>query len=1192
MIERTLAWCLENRFLTLTFFVAVAVVGIWAVATVPVDAIPDLTDVQVILMAEWPGQNPQVIEDQITYRLSTAMLNVARVKDVRGYSFFGVSFVYVIFEDGTDIYWARSRVLEYLPSVQLPEGPRVRLGPDATGLGWVYMYTLEDPTGRYDLGELRAIQDWYVAPLLQSVEGVSEVASVGGAVRRYEIVVDPQRLLALGVDVPQIAAAVSRANRDVGGMAVEIAEREYMVRGRGYLRSIRDIENVVLRADEGTPLRVGDVAQVTLAPDAVRGLADRDGRGEVVAGIVVMRYGENARQTIDKVKEAMERVVKPGLPEGVVVRAAYDRSPLIDRAIGTLIHAIAQELIVIAIVCFVFLLHVRSAFVAFVTLPMGALVTFVCMKLLGINANIMSLAGIAIAFGTMVDASIVMVENVHKHIERGEAANRREMVLLACKEVGPGLFFSLLVVTISNLPIFALQDQAGRLFIPLAWTNTLAMAAACLLSITLIPPLLWYFVRGRIRGESENPLSRGMIAAYGPVVRFVIRRPWIVVASALLLIGLAMAPANRLGSEFMPPLEEGDLLYMPTSVPGLGPTEARRALRMQDAVLAIFPEVANVLGKIGRSTTATDTAPLEMVETTAMLHDESTWPRRAIPKGWIARWVARRDRDLADAVEGMTRAKVNDRIRSELGLALLRERSAARNSEEDRLFEEARVSLQARLLDAIRPSIGAWLREALETDIAAMRRARGVETPAETVQAWLRDDPPGEPPLARVTFEEMTREEMQRAISQPGMPNWFLMPIQTRIGMITTGMRGYLGLKVFGSDYERLEKFAVDIEGVLADEVQGTVAALADRVATGGYYLDVDIDREACARYGIQVDDVQTIVMTAIGGMAVTETVEGRYRFPVAVRYPRELRDDPERLARVLVRAPGGPSGGGMAGMGGIEPSDSSPAVVTLGQLARFELVRGPMMIRSENNLLVIYLPIEFEGVSLGGYVDRARRAVERAEKEGRLRIPPGYTIKWSGQYEIMQSTNQRLLLILPLTLGAIFLVLFMYFRRLGNTLIVLLGTLLFAPVGAVWLTHLLDYHISAAWWLGIILLLGLAAETGVIMLVYIENAVQDRIRKHGRLTRALLAEAIEEGAIQRVRPKVMTVVTDAIGIAPLLFAVGAGAATLQRMAAPLVGGIVSSMVLTLVVIPAVYRIVYGWGLPADDEKSFEERNP
>ncbi len=1181
MIRAVIEACLEHRIFTILVVAAICGVGVWAVATIPVDAIPDLSDVQVIIVAEWPGQNPQVMEDQVTYRISSAMLNVAQVKDVRAQSYFGVSFVYVIFEDGTDIYWARSRVLEYLQGVPLPEGPKVRIGPDASGLGWVYMYTLEDTERKYDLGELRAIHDWYVANVLRSVDGVAEVAVVGGAQRRYEVVADPERMLALKVSVPELGEAIRNANRDVGGMSVEIAEREYMVRGRGYVRSTKDLEDIVIRSSGGTPVRVRDMAQVLIGPDSERGVADRNGRGETVAGIVVARHGANARRVIEGVQEAMEKQVKPGLPKGVILRTAYDRTPLIRRAIGTLSEATFQALGMILLVCIVFLLHARSAVVAFLTLPTGALVTFIAMRLVGIPMNIMTIAGITIAFGTMVDASICMVENAHRRL--GEGIDRATAIREACVEVGPGLFASLLVVTFSNLPLFALEEQAGRMFKPLALTNTIAMAASCVLSVTLIPALVSLLVRGRILSEAENPLSRLMIRLYAPVVRWSSKARWAVTLGAVAVSVLMLAPWRHLGNEFMPPLEEGDLLYMPTSVPGLGIGEARRALQTQDRILITFPEVKGVLGKIGRSSSATDPAPLEMVETTAQLYDEESWPVRSIPKGWIERRAramlagAGLDASLSGPVESMTRADVNDWIRERLA----RERwSVADSPGGEERWEEVRLALEPQTLRAMAPTIASKVDELLVRDALSMLTAKGQVPPAERealrtrLARWLGSHPAGPAPLRRVTFEELTREEMQRAISQPGMPNWFLMPIQTRIGMITTGMRGYLGLKVFGTNYERVEKLAVDLERVLTQEVAGTVSAVAERAATGGTYLDVKIDRAACARYGVSIGEVEMVIQTAIGGMPVTETVEARYRFPVSVRYPRERRDDVEKLKRILVRIPGSGRSAGPMGT-----ATALPDVVTLGQLASFEITRGPMVVKSDNNLLVVYLPVEFEGVSLGEYVDRAQKAIEKAGREGRLEIPPGYTTKWSGQYEIMERTNRRLLLILPVTLVIITVVLFLHFRRMSQTLIVLGGTLLFAPAGAIWLTYLLGYNVSTAWWLGMILLLGVAAETGVIMLVYIDNAYEDLLKKHGRMTKKLLAQAIEDGATHRVRPKVMTVAVNLFGLAPLLWATGAGAATVQRMAAPQLGGMATSLLLTLVVIPALYRIVRGWGL-------------
>ncbi len=1188
MIERIIRGCLEHRILTLLVVAGICAAGAVALAIMPIDAIPDLSDVQVIIVTEWEGQNPRVIEDQVTYPISTAMLNVASVRDVRAQSYFGVSFVYVIFDDGTDIYWARSRVQEYLSGIQLPQGPQVRIGPDASGLGWVYMYTLEDTERKYDLGELRALQDWYVANVLRGVEGVAEVASVGGARRRYEVIADPERMLAYRVSVPDLATAIRTANRDVGGMSVEIAEHDFMVRGRGYIRAAKDIEDIVVRAQEGTPVRVRDVADVVIGPSPERGIAERNGTGEVVAGIVVVRQGANARDLIARVKATMEKEVKPGLPAGVVVREAYDRTPLISRAVATLTEATLQAFLIIFLVCFVFLLHARSAIVAFITLPTGALATFIVMWALGIPTNIMTIAGITIAFGAMVDASICMVDNAHRHIARG--VDRHKAVYDACMEVGPGLFTSLLVATITNLPLFALEDQEGRMFKPLAWTNMIAEGAACVLSVTLIPPLVYYFVRGRIIPEEANPVSRLMLRLYGPVVQWSLRSRWLVSGAAAVITLFALAPWWHLGREFMPPLEEGDLLYMPTTVPGLGIGEARRALQTQDAVLATFPEVKNVLGKIGRSTSATDPAPLDMVETTTMLHDETSWPARSLPKGWVEARARRAlenlklDAAIAPAVEGMTRAEINDSIRRQLQLATQRERAGLSES----YFEEIRFSLQAQILRATEPAIARELDDVLTRDILSMLTAKG-QVPAgerpsieQRVRDWLTAHPPGRVPLRPLTFEELTREEMARAIKQPGMPNWFLMPIVTRIGMITTGMRGYLGLKVFGTDFERVEKLAIDLERLLNAEVPNTVSAVAERPATGGYYLDVVIDRIACARYGISVEEVQMVVETAIGGMAVTQTVEGRYRFAVAVRYPRERRDDPEQLKRILVRLPGA-AGAAMDGMA--SAGVALPDVVTLGQLAAFEMTRGPMVIKSDNNMLVVYLPIQFEAVSLGEYVARAQQVIDGAIRDARLEVPSGYTMKWSGQYEMMEKANRRLLIIVPLTVLLTLLILYLHFRRMAQTLIIM-GTLLFAAVGAVWLTYLLDYNISTAWWLGFLLLLGVAGETGVIMLVYLENAYNDFEKRYGRMTRSLLDRAIAEGATRRVRPKVMTVAVDIFGLAPMLWAVGAGAATLQRMAAPLVGGMITSLLLTLVVIPAVYRIVRGWKLPEGDENA------
>lgn len=1207
MISRLIVWCLGNRFLVLAAMAFLAVAGIWGLATIPVDAVPDLSDVQVIVVTEWEGQNPQIVEDQVTYPLTVAMQRVAGVRDVRGFSYFGISFVYLIFEDRTDLYWARERVLEYLTEVtpKLPRGAQPRLGPDATGLGWIYMYTLEDTRGRFDLGELRAIHDWNVSFVLRSVRGVAEVAVFGGAPRRYEILPDPFRLQALGLTVPDLASAVERANSDSGGMLVEAADREYMIQGRGYLRSAKDIEDVILYSTKRrTPVRVKDVAEVTIAPETVRGISDKDGLGEAIAGIVVMRQDENALEVIRNVRHAIEHEIH--LPEGVVLRTAHDRSALIERAMGTLKSALITELGMLAIVIFVFLVHVRSCLVAFITLPMGALAAFLVMKLLGINANIMSLSGIALAFGAMVDASIALVENTHRHMERGETGSRMEVLSRACVEVGPGLFFSLLVVTVGFLPIFALEGQAGRLFKPLAFTKTFAMAAASILSITLIPPLIWFFVRGKFVSEEKNLFTLVLLRLYAPVVRWVMAHPWRTVTAALVVILATVGPFLKLLErwEFMPPLEEGDLLWMPTSPsPGLGVAEGRRALQVHDRLLKTFPEVQSVLGKMGRSSTATDPAPLDMMETNARLYDEFSWPKRAVRKGWIAARVGEAARAVdssldAQSFEETIRPEVNERIRLTLLAALEKERLAFRRPdspalpglllpEEQEEYEKHRFSLQHEILEDLAPRIAQWI----DAEILDHARSSPAAGEVENLRKWLKAS--GKTvPLERVTFEEMTRQEMGRTIQMPGLPNWPLMPIQTRIGMLTTGMRGYLGLKVYGADYERVEKLSTDLEQILLREVEGTRAAVAERAATGGTYLDIVIDRDACARYGVNVQDVQTIVMLAMGGMRVTETVEGRSRFAVVVRYPRELRDDPERLKRVLVPIPSDRMNGmaSMSGMGGMRgaavvagDAAARPSVVTLGQLAKIEIRPGPMAIKSENNRLVVFLPVEFAGMSPSEYVRKAQKAIDKAVQEERLEMPAGYALRWSGQYELIERTGRRLQLIVPLTLGLIFLVLFLHFRRFSNTLIVMGATLFFAPLGGVWLLHLLGHNLSVATIVGFIALMGIAAETGIIMLVYIDNAVEERLQKHGRMTRALLDEAIREGSLARVRPKVMTVLNDVFGLTPLLWATGAGAATLQRMTAPLVGGIVSSMILTLVVIPAVYKIVHGARLPRSE---------
>ncbi len=962
-ISRLIGWCIDNRFLVLVVTGLIAAAGIWATTTIPIDAIPDLSDVQVIIYTPWQGRDPQTIEDQVTYPLATTMLSVPGVDDVRGYSFFGFSFVYVIFEDGTDIYWARSRVLEYLNQVkdQLPEDTTPTLGPDATGLGWVYIYTLEDTENRYDEGELRALQDWYVRYQLTEVKGVAEVATVGGAVRQYQVTVDPRKLLLYQIPLEKVIASIKDSNNDVGGRVVELSETEHMVRGRGYIQSPEDLEEVVLSATEdGTPVLLRDVGQVQIGPDIKRGLAEKNGTGEVVAGIVVMRFGENALKTIDAVK-AKIRQIEPGLPPGVVIRSAYDRSALIRRSIETLEHTLAEELGITTVVCLVFLLHVQSTLVAAVVLPLGILVTFLLMRFLGINANIMSLAGIAVAIGAMVDAAVVLVENVHKHKERaGPETDHWELVKRASQEVGSGLFHSLLVITVSFLPVFALQGQAGRLFKPLAFTKTFAMASSAFIAVTVIPILMGLFIRGKIQPEEKNPVSRFSNWLYMPFIRFALKHKFFSMLVAFSLLGLTWVPWTKIGSEFMPPLREGDILYMPTTVPGLSVTEARRTLQIQDQLLKQFPEVRTVLGKVGRSTTPTDPAPLSMVETHVSLRPEEDWPRRLIAKGYLRGLGLRMLSDLrkggflADSADSLdpqtiaeqagekTRWERNQQTREELMLALQesmprmrqsfeahREQARKRGDSLPSRFDEqdleerwaveilrhAMNGIAARIPDRITRQLPEDLVEVLASQ-GGVEASRQEAASAFLIGRWRGRIRPEDVPLVRTTFDELTKFEMQRTISIPGMPNWWLQPIETRIGMLTTGMRGVLGLKLYGTDLPTLERLGLRLEEVLR-EVPGTISVVAER-AMGGHYLDIDIDRAECARYGLKVGDVQRMIETAIGGKNIATSVEGRYRFPINVRYPTELRDDPEKLqAHPGRHAPGNADSSGPGGDAG-----------------------------------------------------------------------------------------------------------------------------------------------------------------------------------------------------------------------------------------------------------------------------------
>ncbi len=1016
-----------------TLFIVVA--GVYAIVKTPIDALPDLSDVQVIVYTEYPGQAPQVVEDQVTFPLTAAMLSVPKSRVVRGFSFFGASFVYVIFEDGTDIYWARSRVLEYLnfASSRMPKGVTPSLGPDATGVGWVYQYVVlaKDKS----LAELRTLQDWYLRYQLTKAKGVAEVASIGGFVQTYQVTVDPVKLRSYGIPLNKVTQVIRDSNRDVGGRVIEMAETEYMVRGKGYLRGKGDIEMLVVKSVGGTPVLIRDIARVELAPDERRGLTELNGDGEVVSGIAMARYGENALEVIHNLKAKIAEI-SPGLPEGVSIEAVYDRSDLIYRAIETLKDTLIKESIIVALVCVVFLLHVRSALVAILMLPVGLLIAFIAMRLLGMNSNLMSLGGIAIAIGVMIDAAIVMIENAHKHLERLKPEeSRAEAMIAACKEVGPALFFSLLIVTVSFLPVFMLEAQEGRLFSPLAYTKTFAMAGAALLSVTLVPVLMMLFIRGKIMPEAKNPVSRFLIWIYRPIIKGVMRWKKLTIALALVAMIGSIYPASKLGSEFMPMLNEGSLLYMPSSLPGMSITKAAELMQTQNKIIKSFPEVVSVWGKVGRANTATDPAPTEMFETVINLKPESEW--RA----------------------GMTMDKL----------------------------------------------------------IA----------------------------------------ELDQALQFPGVSNAWTMPIKARIDMLSTGIRTPIGIKVFGKDLGKMETLAKQIEAVVK-QVPGTTSAFAERL-TGGFYLDIVPDRVQLARYGLSVGEVQDVIGTALGGEMVTTTVEGRERFGVTVRYPRELRSDPELIAReVLVPTMDG-------------------AMIPLGQLARIEITKGAPGIRTENALLSAYIYVDIRGRDIGGYVAEARKAVHE-----QVKFPPGYYATWSGQFEYMERAIAKMKVVVPVTLLIIFLLLYLNFKRLTETLIVMLSVP-FALVGGVWLMWILGYNLSVAVAVGFIAMAGVAAQTGVVMLIYLDQAwekVKAKCREAGRTPHASdLYEAVMEGAVERVRPKMMTVVTIMAALLPILWSTGTGSEVMSRIAAPMVGGMISSTVLTLAVIPALYVLVKQWQL-------------
>ncbi|WP_226703383.1 efflux RND transporter permease subunit [Microbulbifer elongatus] len=1040
MIARIIHWSLHNRALVLIGAVVLTLAGLYSLRNTPVDALPDLSDVQVIVKTSYPGQAPQVVEDQVTYPLTTAMLSVPGAHTVRGYSFFGDSYVYVIFDDDVDLYWARSRVLEYLSQVapRLPSAARSELGPDATGVGWIYSYTLVDPTGKHDLAQLRSLQDWFLKYELQTLPGVSEVATVGGMVKQYQVQVDPLRLRAYDLTLAQVQAAIERGNRESGASVVEMAEAEYMVRASGYIQSVEDLRQLPLLVNAaGTPLLLRDVADVHLGPQMRRGLSELDGEGEAVGGVIVMRFGENARAVIDRVRERLQELQR-SLPAGVEIVPTYDRSELIDSAVDNLWHKLLQEFIVVALVCALFLYHLRSSLVIAISLPLGIIGAFIVMRLQGINANIMSLGGIAIAIGAMVDGAIVMIENLHKHMERTPLTeeNRWKIVGEAASEVGPPLFFSLLIITLSFLPVFALEGQEGRLFAPLAYTKTYAMAVAAGLAITLVPVLMGYLVRGEVKPEQANPINRAFTAAYRPALELAIRHPLLVVITALLLLASSLYPLSRTGSEFMPPLDEGDLMYMPSTHPGISIGKARELLQQTDKMIMQVPEVAQVWGKMGRAETATDPAPLTMVETIIRFKPRDQWR------------------------PGMTPEKL--------------------------------------------------------------------------------------------------RAELDAAVQLPGVTNAWVMPIKTRIDMLATGIKTPVGIKVAGADLYQIEQIGTQLESLLKN-VPGTASVFAERVE-GGRYIDIDIDRSAAARYGLNIQDVQTVIDTAVGGKKVGETTEGLERYPINVRYPQAWRDSPESLRGLPLVAPNGTH-------------------LSLGDVATIEVQSGPPMIKTENARPNGWIYIDIANRDLGSWVAEAQQLVA-----DQLELPPGYSLAWSGQYEYMERARERLGLLLPVTLGIIVLLLYFSFRHWGEVLVIM-GTLPLALIGGLWLLYWLDYNLSVAVGVGFIALAGVAVEIGVIMLVYLNQAwhqAQAECEADDRKpTVADLREAIRSGAGQRMRPVLMTTSTVFIGLIPVMLGSGVGSEVMQRIAAPMVGGMVSAMLLTLMVLPAVYRLWKGRSLAA-----------
>ena len=1042
MIDWIIRASLANRGLVLLLAAMLTGFGAYSLARTPVDALPDLSDVQVIVRTPYPGQAPRVVEDQVTYPLTTALLSVPGATTVRGYSFYGDSFVNVLFADGTDPYWARSRVLEYLSQAtsRLPDGVRPTLGPDATGVGWIYQYALVDRSGRHDIAQLRSIQDWFLKFELQALDGVAEVATIGGMVRQYQVVVDPVRLRGYGLTLMMVEQAIRGGNQEIGGSVVEMAEAEYMVRVSGYVRGVADLEQIpVMATPGGTPVLLRDVAEVRVGPEMRRGIGELDGEGEAVGGVVVMRNGENARDTIGRVKDKLEQL-RAGLPEGVEIVETYDRSALIQRSVDNLMRKLVDEFVVVAIVCFVFLYHLRSGLIVVIVTPIAVLSAFAVMHLQGINANIMSLGGIAIAIGTMVDAAIVMIENVHRKLERSDdGPGRMQAILDGCREVGPSLFFSLMIVAFSFLPVFTLEAQEGRMFAPLAYTKTYAMVAASVLSITLVPVLIWWLVRGPIRPESANPVNRAAMAAYRPFLELALRRPWAVTVAATLLVAATVWPATRLGTEFMPELDEGDLLYMPTTLPGLSPDAARALLQQTAKLIMTVPEVERVFGKAGRAETATDPAPIEMFETVIKLKPREQW----------------------------------------------------------------------------RPGM----------------------TP------------------------ERLRAELDERVRLPGVSNAWVYPIKTRIDMQATGIRTPVGIKIMGPDLDVIEDLGRRVETIVR-EVPGATSVYAERAATGRY-VDVDVDRVAAARYGLNVKDVQDVVAGAVGGMNVGTTVEGLERYPINLRYPQRYRDSLQALRDLPIVTPTG-------------------ANVRLADVARVDVAEGPGMIRSENARPSGWVFVDMQGRDLGGFVADAKARVA-----AELELPPGYSIGWSGQYEYLERAAGRLKAVVPLTLSIIVLLLYLNFRN-ARDVVLILGALPFALVGGVWLLYLLGYDLSIAAAVGFIALAGVAAETGVVMLMYLNHAWDDaRARARAAARAATLDElraAIVEGALLRLRPKLMTVITIIVGLLPIMWGQGTGSEVMRRIAAPMVGGMVSATVLTLLILPALFLLVHGRGLRAELE--------